>query len=114
MNDDGWHFAQDPAAPPWVMGNVCGPLYEPGLQAVVEWQDAQPPLRMVPCEAGLAWQAAHVVGVPLYLPPAWQLWQDTLRWAPVNGNDDLAWSNVQALQVVVLWQAAQSLPKDPS
>ena len=95
------------------MGNGCGPLNDAGFQALVEWQDPQLPRRTVPCDAGLAWQAEHVLGVPWNLPPAWQPWQDTLRWAPVNGNDDLAWSNVQSAQVVVLWQAAQSLPNVP-
>src|SRR5450756_963035 len=70
-------------------------------------------LKPLPCEEGFTWQAEHVVGVPLNAPPVWQRWQVTLRWAPVSGNDALSWLNVQSVQVVALWQAAQSLPKAP-
>ena len=86
-----------PTGAAMVHGERMRPVERRGLPGPGRVADPQPPRRTVPCEAGLAWQAAHVLGVPLNLPPAWQLWQDTLRWAPVNGNDDRAWSKVQSV-----------------
>jgi hypothetical protein len=36
-NEDWWQVAHFPPAPPWLTGNVCGPLYEIGSQAFVVW-----------------------------------------------------------------------------
>jgi hypothetical protein len=61
------------------MGNECGPLYEAGRQALVEWQDPQLLLKPLPCDEGRAWQEEHALDVPENWPPRWQLWQLTLR-----------------------------------
>ena len=53
-----------PFAPPWLMGNVCVPVYVPPLQVVVVWHAEQVVPKELVCDEGLEWQAEHVVGVP--------------------------------------------------
>ena len=36
-SEDGWQVEHVPPAPRWFTGNVCGPLYEIGSQALVVW-----------------------------------------------------------------------------
>ena len=113
-NVEGWHREQTPPAPPWDIGKLWGALNAAGVQARVEWQDAQPLLNPAVWEAGLAWHDTQVVGVPLKTPPTWHCAQATLAWAPVSGNADFEWSTVASDHVVARWQAPQSVPNDPA
>jgi hypothetical protein len=106
----GWQLAQDTL--------VCDPVSvndavlwsnDAGAQALDVWQVAQSLLMaLLPCDAGLAWQATHVVGVPTYLPLAWQLAQAVPLCAPARANAVFEWSKVTSFQPVTAWQAAQS------
>jgi hypothetical protein len=44
------------------------------------------------CEPWL-WQLAHALGVPLNMPPMWQVSQRTTLCAPVSGKPVLKWLN---------------------
>ena len=69
VRDEGWQVEQLPPAPPWFIGNGCGPLNEAGCQALVEWQLPQSPVKAPPWEDGRLWQAEQDDGVPENEPP---------------------------------------------
>ncbi len=73
-----------PPAPPWFIGNGCGPLNDAGLQALVEWQLPHDPLKAPPCDEGRLWHAAHELGVPANVPPLWHAVHSARVCAPVR------------------------------
>ena len=98
---EGWHRLQTPPAPPCRIGKLCAALQVAGLQALVEWQEPQAlpvkPLWL----AGLVWQPAQAVGVPLNTPPTWHFEQRAPLWAPVSLNAVREWSKEAGFQARV-------------